>query len=71
MSDNGQYVSCIYETFIYACIYTYIYILLNSKKANNSIRKWKKDIKRHFTENYIHMENKYMKRYSMAKHNEL
>lgn len=62
----------VYMKHLYnACIYTYIYILLNSKKANNSIRKWKKDIKRHFTENYIHMENKYMKRYSMAKHNEL
>ena len=39
-------------------IQAYIYILLNSKKANNSIRTRKKDIKRHFTENYIHVENK-------------
>ena len=61
----------VYMKHLYMHVYIHIYILLNSKKANNSIRKWKKGIKKYFTENYIHTENKYMKRYSMAKHKEL
>ena len=43
------------------------YIFKNSnltvRKTNNSIRKWAKDMKIHFTEEIARMVNKYMKRY--------